>query len=523
MINVRLLKDMSNMKQFNAGSVIVRDGDAGEEMYILLKGQVGVYKNHLEPNEILLTTLMPGSFFGEMTLFLKKSRTATVVALENVVVLAINRMNTYKFFGSEHEATLSLIQTLCERITASIEACEALKTPSSGAIYRDGFFSEVRKSYLFSMRRPDENYIQQFRAGTVILNEGARTDKIYVVLKGGAGVYRNYKKNGETRVAEIMPGNIFGGLNFTDGVCTETVVADSDISAISLSPANIARFFECEPQAHLIMQILCERIDLLNKSQDMLSYHKMTNVGHTGHILFPDKHKRYDLPIRTEREYLHSKTFSCPVCGNVFSSMLENTSKLHSTSIDEDFRMHYDGIEPIYHDIAVCPNCWYSALQEYFDKGMATEYLFSKRMQPYKTALTLSQGEMQDINDVFVRYYLAVLCAENCFSSDKDINLAKLWLRLSWIYRDCGDEAMETFSTENAHKAFLKAYSIADFSPKQAQPMYIIMGVLCNRVGDAANARHFLTQARYSKTGSDAHKELAQELLARYGLDIRKQ
>ena len=522
MIKIKLLKDMSSMKQFSSGSIIVRDGDAGEEMYILLKGRVGVYKNHLGHNEILLTTLTPGNFFGEMTLFLKKSRSATVVALEDIVVLAINRMNTYKFFGAEHEAALSLIQTLCERITASITACEELKTPSAGAVYQNCFFSEVQKGYLFSITRTEESYMQRFGGNSVVMGEDTKTDKLYVIIKGSASVYTGYKKQDEAKIAELKAGNIFGGFNFPCGVCDKTVVADSDLTVISLDSSNIPRFFECETKAHLIMQILCERIELLNRTQEMLSYHKMTNVGHTGHILFPGKHKLYELPINADQEYLRLRSFTCPVCGSNFTCMVENSAKLKASSVDEDFRLHYDEIEPMYYEVIICSNCWYSALQEYFEKGMATEYLFSKRMLPYKAALIVNFDKISDVNDVFMRYYLAILCAESCFSSVKDINLAKLWLRLSWIYKDCGDEEMVSFSTDNAYKAFMKAYSVADFSPKVAQPMYIIMGVLSKRVGDAANSRRFLTQAKYSKVGTEAHKELAQELLIKYGFDTRK-
>ena len=88
------LKTLSSAKIFKAGKVIIQDGDTeADSMYIVLKGRVGVYKNHGKPNETLVTTLEPGDFFGEMALFLNEPRMATVAAQEDVLTLEINRLN----------------------------------------------------------------------------------------------------------------------------------------------------------------------------------------------------------------------------------------------------------------------------------------------------------------------------------------------------------------------------------------------------------------------------------------------
>ena len=59
------------------GDFIIMEGTAGEEMYILSKGTVEVRS---QAQDILLSTLKPGCFFGEISLILREKRTASIKA-----------------------------------------------------------------------------------------------------------------------------------------------------------------------------------------------------------------------------------------------------------------------------------------------------------------------------------------------------------------------------------------------------------------------------------------------------------
>ena len=56
---------------------IIMEGTTGEEMYILSKGTVEVRS---QAQDILLSTLKPGCFFGEISLILREKRTASIKA-----------------------------------------------------------------------------------------------------------------------------------------------------------------------------------------------------------------------------------------------------------------------------------------------------------------------------------------------------------------------------------------------------------------------------------------------------------
>jgi long-chain acyl-CoA synthetase len=75
-------------RDFGAGAVIVHEGDVGDEMYFLTKGQVEAVRG--DPPQ-RLTVLQEGSFFGELAILSDAPRAATIRALSDVEVYALGR------------------------------------------------------------------------------------------------------------------------------------------------------------------------------------------------------------------------------------------------------------------------------------------------------------------------------------------------------------------------------------------------------------------------------------------------
>lgn len=75
-------------RQFGLGETLVHEGDVGDEMFFLTKGQVEVLRG--DPTQ-RLNVLREGSFFGELAILRDAPRGATIRALTDVEVYALRR------------------------------------------------------------------------------------------------------------------------------------------------------------------------------------------------------------------------------------------------------------------------------------------------------------------------------------------------------------------------------------------------------------------------------------------------
>ena len=84
--NLSRLLHLSKMREYEVGEPIIREGDDDPWLYFLLEGSVRITKNDVE----IGTLSEVGEVFGEMRIIDSQIRSATVVALEPTVCLAIN-------------------------------------------------------------------------------------------------------------------------------------------------------------------------------------------------------------------------------------------------------------------------------------------------------------------------------------------------------------------------------------------------------------------------------------------------
>lgn len=111
-------------RAYPAGAVIFNEGDAWNGLYCVQTGRVAVYKNLRttdEDNRLELAQLGPGSLIGEMGLFDKDKREATVQALEYTEMLVISREMFDEQMAKVPPWMVNLFQLLTQRLRMTNE------------------------------------------------------------------------------------------------------------------------------------------------------------------------------------------------------------------------------------------------------------------------------------------------------------------------------------------------------------------------------------------------------------------
>jgi CRP/FNR family cyclic AMP-dependent transcriptional regulator len=119
---------------YKTGEVVFSEGDSGTEMYIIQKGKVRVSKNFAGKQHVL-AILEKGDFFGEMAIVNLMSRTATITAIDSVVVLAFDREGLLNMITKNAKVGLSIIDKLCRRLrNADLKIQHLVKKDEEGLI-----------------------------------------------------------------------------------------------------------------------------------------------------------------------------------------------------------------------------------------------------------------------------------------------------------------------------------------------------------------------------------------------------
>lgn len=110
---------------FPAGTVIFREGESGQHMFVLQSGRVRITKDHPQGARAL-AILGPGEFFGEMAILNDKPRNATADALEEVRALVLDSKMFEAMVVGNTEIAVRLIKKLSRRLDSANALIEIL-------------------------------------------------------------------------------------------------------------------------------------------------------------------------------------------------------------------------------------------------------------------------------------------------------------------------------------------------------------------------------------------------------------
>jgi len=117
----RRLAAAAQLRYFDAGELLVREGDAGDSLMLLARGRVQVTKAGAEvgTTRLSLATLEEGDYFGEMSLLTGEPRSASVVAEGPCETYVLERKDLAPILESDPAVAESLSRVLAERTAAT--------------------------------------------------------------------------------------------------------------------------------------------------------------------------------------------------------------------------------------------------------------------------------------------------------------------------------------------------------------------------------------------------------------------
>lgn len=115
-LEINLLSTMSKERKLEPGEVIFREGDPGDNLYLVLAGEVIVTKQFAGIGEEALAFLERGDIFGEMALIDDQPRSAGAKASDDgAVVVAVSGEVMREVLNIRRVSSLRLLKLLCTR------------------------------------------------------------------------------------------------------------------------------------------------------------------------------------------------------------------------------------------------------------------------------------------------------------------------------------------------------------------------------------------------------------------------
>ena len=119
------LETLGDVREFNAGDILLREGEVSSQLYVLLSGKLKVFASQGKGRELVYNTLLPGEYFGELA-FDGGPRSASVQAMQasRCLVLAVDTLR--ELVQSEPEFAVHLITKLMRLLRRSTQKLKSL-------------------------------------------------------------------------------------------------------------------------------------------------------------------------------------------------------------------------------------------------------------------------------------------------------------------------------------------------------------------------------------------------------------
>jgi len=159
--NNELIENFSGSFQYlliSANSMVFREGEEGNEAYLIEKGNVKITRSNTKSHQELgLITLQRGGLFGELSLIDGQPRSANARTISNTELIVLSQDDFWKKIHQEPHKVNTLLKIFCKRIR-DIDNRAFLYAHGSQAERLKHFINKVQNCAI-SLSKKDETYV----------------------------------------------------------------------------------------------------------------------------------------------------------------------------------------------------------------------------------------------------------------------------------------------------------------------------------------------------------------------------
>jgi len=219
------------------GQVLFRQGDAASTLYVIVEGAVVPIAEGERRRR--LAVLERGEFFGEIGLLTKQPRNATIEAIVDTKLLAIDRRVLWELIAKQPSVAKSLLRFLRARLI-------------DRQIRTNLFFAAFAHAEREAVAR--QFRILEVKDGTRIVEQGKPADGLFVVLSGSL---TRIDRARDKELGVFGLGDVFGGLSLLDGMpASYDVITRGKCWLVVLGEGRFRRILEANPRLARVIRRL---------------------------------------------------------------------------------------------------------------------------------------------------------------------------------------------------------------------------------------------------------------------------
>lgn len=117
---------ISSTNKYEKGQTIYNQGSQSKDLYIIHKGKVKISRLTKDGKEQVLRTLNPGSFMGELSLFLEDTHNDSATVLENTQICFLDGERFKELLVEMPSIALKLLKEISKRLNETEDTVESI-------------------------------------------------------------------------------------------------------------------------------------------------------------------------------------------------------------------------------------------------------------------------------------------------------------------------------------------------------------------------------------------------------------